>query len=99
MGGNGVEQLILLVLKLAHEAPLAGHMGRNKTVSRVLQRFYWPNIYLDVAEWCKNCPNCQKAHNKRTLPVPLVPLPVMPIHTGGMRLCDTISGHCPTEIL
>ena len=64
------------------------HMGRNKTVRRVLQCFYWPNIYLDVAEWCRNCPNCQKAqcrncpncqkaHNKRTQPVPLVPLSVM----------------------
>ena len=61
MGENSVEQLILprqcrkVVLKLAHKAPLAGH---NKTVSRVLQRFYWPNIYMDVAEWCRNSPNC-----------------------------------------
>ncbi|KAL5509602.1 hypothetical protein EMCRGX_G004996 [Ephydatia muelleri] len=50
----GKERLVLpqqcrdVVLKLAHEAPLAGHMGRNKTTKPVLQRFYWPNVYKDV---------------------------------------------------
>ena len=83
LGEKEVEQLILprqcrkVVLKLGHEAPLAGHMGRNKTLCRVLQRFYWPNIYGDVAEWCRSCPNCQKTHNRKTPPVPLIPLPIM----------------------
>ena len=83
LGEKDVEQLILprqcrkVVLKLGHEAPLAGHMGRNKTLCRVLQRFYWPNIYGDVAEWCRSCPNCQKTHNRKTPPVPLIPLPIM----------------------
>ena len=45
-----VEQLILpkqcckTVLHLAHTIPLAGHMGRDKTTRRILQRFYWPTI-------------------------------------------------------
>ncbi|KAL5475858.1 hypothetical protein EMCRGX_G025729, partial [Ephydatia muelleri] len=83
LGEKEVEQLILprqcrkVVLKLGHEAPLAGHMGRNKTLCRVLQRFYWPNINGDVAEWCRSCPNCQKTHNRKTPPVPLIPLPIM----------------------
>ena len=52
---NGsVEQLILptkcrkAVLQLAHSIPLAGHLGRNKTVHRILQRFYWPTVYKDA---------------------------------------------------
>ena len=80
---QGIEQLVLplkcrdAVLKLAHEAPLAGHMGRNKTVKRILQRFYWPGVYRDVAEYCRSCSKCQKADNRKHQPVPLVPLPVM----------------------
>ena len=78
-----VEQLVLprqcraMVLKLAHETPLAGHLGRNKTTRRVLQRFYWPGVCRDVAKHCRCCPECQKAQNRREQPAPLVPLPVM----------------------
>ncbi|KAL5486635.1 hypothetical protein EMCRGX_G019142 [Ephydatia muelleri] len=38
---------------------------------------YWPNIYKDVAYFCRNCARCQKACNRRGLPVPLIPLPIM----------------------
>ena len=62
------------VLKMAHEIPMAGHLGKCRTTKRLLQRFYWPNIYQDVANLCRNC---QKAHNRRAQPVPLVPLPIM----------------------
>eukprot|EP00731_Ephydatia_muelleri_P005837 Em0003g85a len=54
-----------------------GHLGRCRTTKRLLQRFYWPNIYQDVANLCRNCARCQKAHNRRAQPVPLVPLPIM----------------------
>jgi len=56
-----IEQLVLpsacrnAVLKLAHEIPLAGHMGKTKTTRRVLQRFYWPTVYRDVAKFCRSC--------------------------------------------
>ena len=30
------------VLRLAHYAPSAGHLGRKKTLSRIQQRFFWP---------------------------------------------------------
>ncbi|KAL5515899.1 hypothetical protein EMCRGX_G001144 [Ephydatia muelleri] len=32
---------------------------------------------MDVANLCRNCARCQKAHNRRAQPVPLVPLPIM----------------------
>ena len=80
---QAVEQLVLpsrcrmAVLKLAHATPLAGHLGRNKTIRRVLQRFYWPGVCRDVANHCRCCPECQKAQSRRAQPAPLVPLPVM----------------------
>ena len=51
---SAVEQLVLpmqcqwAVLQLAHEVPLAAHLGKNKTVKRIVSRFYWPTLYRDV---------------------------------------------------
>lgn len=32
--------------------PLAGHLGRDKITRRILERFYWPTVHRDVAEYC-----------------------------------------------
>ena len=65
------------VLKIAHEAPLAGHVGVNKTVKRILQHFYWPKVRQDVSEFCKTCHVCQMTGKpNQTIPVaPLKPIP------------------------
>ena len=78
-----VEQLVLpkqcrqTVLRLAHEIPLAGHMGKNKSARRILQRFYWPTLYRDIADFCKSCRECQKTSPRRVKQAPLIPLPIM----------------------
>ena len=78
-----VEQLVLPqacrkpVLELAHTIPLAGHMGRDKTARRVQQRFYWPTLFKDVADYCRKCPDCQKTDTQGQRRVPLVPLPIV----------------------
>ena len=62
---QGCEQLVLprrcrsLVLRLAHDIPFAGHLGVTKTKDRILQRYYWPGIYSDVARYCRTCQVCQ----------------------------------------
>ena len=33
-----------VVLSLAHETPLAGHLGINKTHEKIIRHFYWPGI-------------------------------------------------------
>ena len=70
-GSNGelfeIEQFFLPtqcrkpVLDLAHNMPLAVHMGKNKKARRVLGRIYWPILYKDVADYCKSCLECQMA--------------------------------------
>ena len=78
-----VEQLVLPlqcrkpVLEVAHKIPMAGHMGKTKTARRILQRFYWPTLYKDVADYCRSCSECQKAAPRSMIRAPLVPLPVM----------------------
>lgn len=48
------------VLHLGHSVPWAGHLGQQKTLSRIASRFYWPRLYTDVADFCKSCPECQR---------------------------------------
>lgn len=52
------EQLVLPVrcraevLRLAHMIAMTGRLGVKKTTDRIFQRFYWPNIFHDVEEFC-----------------------------------------------
>ena len=54
------------VLKEMHEGTLRGHLGEDKTLARVRERFYWPGYHNDVCDWCKTCADCTAA--KQMLP-------------------------------
>ena len=61
--GTEYEQIVLLeeyrtqVLKMTHALPLAGYLGKQKTVQRILRRFYWPSVFKDVVKYCRQCPS------------------------------------------
>ena len=73
------EQLVLptkcrrVVMELAHSIPLAGHLGKRKTTDRTLQRFYWPTVRRDIAEFCRCCETCQKLSKGKPQRAPLIP--------------------------
>ena len=52
-------------------------MGRDRTAKRILKRFFWPNIFKDVADYCHSCPECQKAARKTGQRSPMISLPIM----------------------
>lgn len=80
---SSVDQLVLptqcrkAVLQMAHEVPMAGHLGKHKTVSRISQRFYWPSLHKDVADFCRCCQVCQKSSRQKAVKAPLIPLPII----------------------
>ena len=94
-----IEQLVLpkecrrTVLELAHDIPLAGHLGKEKTGQRVLRRFYWPTVFKDVSEFCRCCTICQKTTNRRGSRAPLIPLPI--ISEPFSRIAMDIVGPLP----
>ncbi|MEW8544650.1 MAG: reverse transcriptase domain-containing protein, partial [Candidatus Thiodiazotropha sp.] len=49
------------LMQVAHDIPFGGHMGNRKTRNRLLQNFFWPGIFKDVAEYCRSCPQCQRS--------------------------------------
>ena len=47
------------VLYFCHDVPAAGHMGVEKTLARVRQRYWWPRISVDVRKYVLSCLYCQ----------------------------------------
>jgi len=46
------------IIKEAHEGTTGGHLGQDKTLHRIKQRFYWPGHFNDVWNWCRSCSSC-----------------------------------------
>ena len=67
-----------VVLKLAHESILAGHMSTARTISKVLSEFFLPGVQSDTKRFCKSCDICQKTVPKgRIGKVPLGKMPLI----------------------
>ena len=49
------------ILELAHDIALSGHLGVEKTVERIRERFYWPNWEQQTREYVLSCTTCQEA--------------------------------------
>lgn len=47
------------IISAAHDPPVAGHLGVDKTYARVSREFYWPGCYKDVGDYVRRCPICQ----------------------------------------
>jgi len=39
------------VISLAHDTPVTGHLGVNKTYNRILNHFYWSKLKQDVSQY------------------------------------------------
>ncbi|KAJ1126630.1 hypothetical protein NDU88_005037 [Pleurodeles waltl] len=53
------------LLTLAHDIPLAGHLGQMKTWDRLVPLFHWPRMSEDTKEFCKSCETCQASGQDR----------------------------------
>ena len=63
-GSSSVMQLVCPeslkdeILYGVHEGIGGEHLGVEKSVSKLKERFYWPGHYNDVQSWCANCSSC-----------------------------------------
>ena len=65
------------VLQLAHDVPMAGHLGTTKTRQRVSQRYYWPGVFSDVAQYVRSCEVCQRCVPRQPARVEMIPMPLV----------------------
>jgi hypothetical protein len=70
------EDLKLRILFEYHDAPLAGHLGREKTYLLLARDFYWPRQYKWVRKYVRACEVCQRVKPAPVTQAPLASLPI-----------------------
>ena len=67
------------VISIAHDSPMAGHLGVRKTHDRILNHFWWPTLRKDVSEYCRSYHACQVVGkpNQKIPAAPLKPTPAL----------------------
>ena len=46
------------VVSSLHGGVASGHLGDEKTISRIRERFYWPGFSQHARDWCRSCYTC-----------------------------------------
>ena len=59
------------VLYHFHDIPSGGHLGAEKTLGKIRQTFYWPNIKDDVEKYCSKCTLCAARKKPKPAKSPL----------------------------
>jgi len=65
-----------LVLRAFHEDPFAGHFGVARTLQKIAERYFWPDMAKQVHDFVKTCDVCQRRGPPPKRPEPLYPLNV-----------------------
>ena len=65
------------ILKIHHDDVFGGHLGFEKTLSRITQRFYWPLMNKEIQDYCTSCHLClSRKHPHQYFVEPMNPIPV-----------------------
>jgi hypothetical protein len=54
------------VLTELQDEPSGGHLGINKTLNKVRQRFYWLQARSHIEKWCRQCDTCAASRRPRS---------------------------------
>ncbi len=100
VGKTKVTQLVILSslvetdLKLLHNAPLAGHPGRDKTLSMARAKYYWHTLRLDIEKHIALSLSCAETKGTtKTAPILGYPLPARPFDVIGIDLLQLLRSH------
>ncbi|CAF1076963.1 unnamed protein product [Didymodactylos carnosus] len=65
------------ILKIYHDTPANGaHFGRDKTIYKIKQRYYWPSMIKDIKNYVQSCITCAQFNpQRRKPPGALKPIP------------------------
>ena len=64
------------ILDELHSSLFGGHLGVERTLTRITQNYWWPGVKQDVKEYIRTCPACNaRNHGQRHEAPPLAPEP------------------------
>ncbi|XP_046553307.1 uncharacterized protein LOC124262803 [Haliotis rubra] len=69
---QGDPEMTTLLKTFAHLTLREGHPGRDRTLSLLKERFYWPGMTKDVDDYLKICERCLKRKGNTSIRAPLV---------------------------
>ena len=83
-----------MVIQSLHNGVGGGHLGLTKTLAKIEDRFFWPEMRGDVEDWCQQCPNCAS----RKSPTQNHRAPLIPSYVGCPMECIALDllGPLPT---
>ena len=55
-------------LQEAHDSPVGGHKGVNKTLDLIRRAYWWPTVKKDVTKYVTTCASCQRNKARNVLP-------------------------------
>jgi hypothetical protein len=71
------DRLKSLIMHECHDSATSGHLGKDKTIERVKQRFYWLNMDEEIMRYVVSCDECQRNKPSNQAPIgTLQPLPI-----------------------
>ena len=80
---------------LEHVHDKAGHLGINKTMEKVKERFYWPGYEEDIRSWVRECKQCQQRNPP--MPTPQAPLETIQANYPFEKISWDIMGPLPVS--
>ena len=78
-----VEQFVIpeiyvpVVLRLIHDTPIAGHPGRDRTLTAARRVYYWPTMRTDIENYVARCVTCAEHKGTATGPAPMLQYPTL----------------------
>ncbi|KAL3692137.1 hypothetical protein R1sor_005788 [Riccia sorocarpa] len=91
----GQGKLRAMLLKEAHDVPLAGHKGAKGTLVKLAKQYFWPGMREDVDHFVKTCVVCQGnrvLYQKAQGLLRPLPIPSRPFESISMDFITSLPG-------
>jgi hypothetical protein len=85
------------ILQQFYSNPLAGHMGAQKTYSRLKKEFYWPGMQEEVRSFIKDCEVCKRNKTETIHPAGLLQPLSIPDQNWTEVSIDFVEGLPPSQ--
>ena len=82
------------IMEASHVAPTGGHLGFDKVYGAIRLKYFWPQLYQDVAKFVSECAVCD-LNRKLTTATPTAPLQPILTATPFEIVATDVAGPLP----